>query len=225
MKTLEKTDSEIKTDVLSELKYQPSVKASDIGVLVHEGAVTLNGFVGSYGEKWDAVNATKRVRGVSAIADDIKIKLSHSTERTDSDIAADAANQIKRNTTIPAGGVQVTVREGWITLEGVVEWRYQYIAVQDVIKYLPGVKWVTNLITIKPKLAPVNIETSITAAIERNALLNAKNIQVEAAGGKVILRGMVRYYAEREEAERVAWAAPGVISVDNQLKLEWSFGA
>jgi osmotically-inducible protein OsmY len=106
-----------------------------------------------------------------------------------------------------------------------VEWRYQYIAVQDVIKYLPGVKWVTNLITIKPKLAPVNIETTITAAIERNALLNAKNIQVEATGGKVILRGMVRYYTEREEAERVAWAAPGVISVDNQLKLEWSFGA
>ena len=225
MKTLEKTDSEIKTDVLSELKYQPSVKASDIGVLVHDGTVTLNGFVGSYGEKWDAFNATKRVRGVRAIADDIKIKLSYASDRTDSDIAADAANQIKWNTTIPAGSVQVTVREGWITLEGVVEWRYQYMAAQDVIKYLPGVKWVTNLITIKPKLAPVNIETSIKAAIERNALLNAKNIQVEASGGKVILRGMVRYYTEREEAERVAWAAPGVFSVDNQLKLEWSFGA
>lgn len=225
MKTVENIDSKIKADVLSELKYQPSVKASDIGVLVHEGAVTLNGFVGSYGEKWDAVNATKRVRGVSAIADDIKVKFTYSLDRTDSDIAADAANQIKWNTTIPAGTVQVTVREGWITLEGVVEWRYQYIAAQDAMQHSPGVKGVTNLITINPKLTPVNIETSIKAAIERNALLNAKNIQVEASGGKVILRGMVRYYTEREEVERVAWAAPGVFSVDNQLKLEWSWGA
>jgi osmotically-inducible protein OsmY len=164
MKTVENIDSKIKADVLSELKYQPSVKASDIGVLVHEGAVTLNGFVGSYGEKWDAVNATKRVRGVSAIADDIKVKFTYSLDRTDSDIAADAANQIKWNTTIPAGTVQVTVREGWITLEGVVEWRYQYIAAQDAMQHSPGVKGVTNLITINPKLTPVNIETSIKAA-------------------------------------------------------------
>ena len=222
MKTLEKTDSEIKTDVLLELKYEPSVKATDIGVIVKDGTVTLNGYATSYGEKWDAVNAAKRVRGVNAVADEIKVKLTYSYDRTDGDIATNAVNQIKWSTTIPENSVQITVRDGWITLEGEVEWRYQYTAAQDVMQYLAGVKGVSNLITIKPKLAPVDISIAIKAAFERNAQLEADSIEVDTLGNNVILSGKVGNYAEREEAERVAWAAPGVYSVDNQLTYSWT---
>jgi osmotically-inducible protein OsmY len=222
---IKKSDSELKTDVLAELKYEPGVEVTDIGVLVKDGAVTLNGYVTSYGEKWDAVRATKRVAGVNAIADDIEVKLRDSVRHTDGEIAAAAANQINwSSTTIPSEGIEVTVREGRITLEGEVEWWYQKISAESAVQYLAGVKGVTNLITIKPKLSPANIETDIQSAFKRNALFDAKKIQVEASGNKVILSGKVRNYGEREEAERVAWAAPGVYSVDNQIKVEWSCG-
>lgn len=225
MKTsVEKSDSEIKSDVLSELKWEPSVKVTDIGVLVKDGAVTLNGFATSYAEKWDAVRATKRVAGVRAIADDIEVKLPDSFRRTDGDIAAAAANQIKWSTTIPSGAAQITVREGWISLEGEVEWWYQKNAAQDAVQYLTGVKGVNNLITIKSKLSAVNVKDSIESAFERSALLDAEKIQVETSGSKITLRGKVRNYAERDEAERVAWAAPGVWSVDNQIDVKWSWG-
>ena len=219
---IKKSDTELKSDVLAELKYEPSVKVTDIGVLVKDGVVTLNGYASSYGEKWDAVRAAKRVAGVKAIADDIEVKLPDSQRRTDGDIAAAAANQIDWSTTIPTGAVEVTVREGWITLEGEVEWWYQKNAAENVVQYLAGVKGVTNLITIKPKLAPAEVETAIKSAFERNALLDATKIQVETSGNKVVLRGKVRNYAERDEAERAAWAAPGVFSVDNQLQVAWS---
>jgi VCBS repeat-containing protein len=222
---LKKTDLELKTDVLAELRYEPGVEVTDIGVLVKDGAVTLNGFVTSYGERWDAVRATKRVAGVIAIADDMEVKLPNSVRRTDGEIAAAAANQINwSSTTILPEGIQVTVREGRITLEGEVEWWYQKSSAETAVQHLAGVKGVTNLITIKPKLSPANIETDIQSAFKRNALFDAKKIQVEASGNKVILRGTVRNYAEYEEAERVAWAAPGVYSVDNQIKVDWSGG-
>jgi len=221
---IKKSDTELKNDVLAELKYEPSVKVTDIGVLVKDGAVTLNGYATSYGEKWDAVRAAKRVAGVNAIADDIEVKLPYSLQRTDGDIAAAAARQIDWSTTIPTGTVKVTVREGWITLEGEVEWWYQKTSAESAVQYLAGVKGVTNLITIKPKLAPAGVENAIKSAFERSALLDAKKIQVETSGNKVVLRGKVRNHAERDEAERAAWAAPGVFSVDNQLKVAWSWG-
>ena len=221
---IKKSDTELKRDVLAELKYEPSVKVTDIGVLVKDGVVTLNGYATSYGEKWDAASAAKRVAGVKALADDIEVKLPDSQRRTDGDIAAAAANQIQWSTTVPTGAVEVTVREGWITLEGEVEWWYQKNSAETAVQHLAGVKGVTNLIAIKPKLAPAEVETAIRSAFERNALLDAKKIQVETSGNKVVLRGKVRNYAEREEAERAAYAAPGVFSVDNQLKVEWSWG-
>ena len=222
---LKKTDLELKTDVLAELRYEPGVEVTDIGVLVKDGAVTLNGFVTSYGERWDAVRATKRVAGVIAIADDMEVKLPNSVRRTDGEIAATAANQINwSSTTIPPEGIQVTVREGRISLEGEVEWWYQKSSAETAVQHLAGVKGVTNLITIKPKLSPANIETDIQSAFKRNALFDAKKIEVEASGNKVILRGTVRNYGELEEAERVAWAAPGVYSVDNQIKVDCSCG-
>jgi len=225
MKTIvEKTDTELKTDVLAELKYEPSVNITDIGVLVKDGAVTLNGFATSYGEKWNAVSATKRVAGVRAIADDIVVKLPHSQLRTDGDIAAAAANQISWFTSIPAGAAKITVRDGWITLEGELEWGYQKSDAEENIQHMAGVKGVTNLITVKSKLAATHIKAAIESAFERSALLDAEKIEVETVGNKVTLRGKVRNYAERDEAERVAWAALGVWSVDNKIDVKWSWG-
>lgn len=225
MKTItEKTDTELKTDVLAELKYEPGVNITDIGVLVKDGAVTLNGFVTNYGEKWNAVSATKRVAGVRAIADDIVVKLPSSLLRTDGDIAGAAANQISWFSSVPKGAVKVVVRDGWLTLEGELEWAYQRTDAQQNLQYLAGVKGVTNLITIKSKLSAANVKDSIETAFERSALLDAEKIQVETSGTKVTLRGKVGNYAERDEAERVAWAAPGVWSVDNQIDVKWSWG-
>ena len=215
------TDTELKMDVLAELRYEPSVRITDIGVLVKDGAVTLNGYATNYCEKCDAVSAAKRVAGVRAIADDIEVKLPDSIRRTDGEIAAAAANQIDWSTTIPRNAVEVTVSEGQITLEGEVEWWYQKDAAENAVQYLAGVRGVANLITIKPKLAPGDIETALKSALARNALLDAKTIRVETSANIVLLRGTVRNYFEREEAERVAWAAPGVLSVENQLKVEW----
>jgi VCBS repeat-containing protein len=226
-KNIKKSDLELKTDVLAELKYEPGVSVTDIGVLVKDGAVTLNGYVTSYGEKWDAVRATKRVAGVNAIADDIEVKLRDSIRRTDGEIAAAAANQINPGSTTMPAGIAVTVREGRITLEGEVEWWYQKSSAESAVQYLAGVKGVSNLITVKPRLSSADIAVDIQSAFKRNALFEAGKIQVETSGNNVTLRGKVRNYGEREEAERVAWAAAGVSSVDNEIKVEWlgSFSA
>jgi osmotically-inducible protein OsmY len=219
---IKKTDAELKNDVLAELKYEPGVHVEDIGVLVKEGAVTLNGYARSYGEKWDAVRAVKRVAGTRAIADDIQVRVPDLEQRTDGEIAAAAAKRIESSITIPQDAVKVTVRDGWIILEGEVEWWYQRNSAETLVQHLAGVKGVTNRITIKPKLASSEVATAITSAFQRNALLDANRIQVETSADKVILRGKVRNYAEREEAERAAWAASGVAAVDNQLKVESS---
>jgi osmotically-inducible protein OsmY len=223
MKTImEKSDTDIKTDVLAELKFEPCVSITDIGVLVKDGAVTLNGYATSYAEKWNAVSATKRVAGVRAIADDIVVNLPHSQLRTDGDIAIAAANQIGWFTSIPPGAAKITVADGLITLEGELEFGYQKSDAQANVQFLAGVKGVTNLITIKSKLASTHVKAAIESAFERNALLDADKIEVEISGSKVTLRGTVRNYAERDEAERVSWAASGVWSVDNKLDVKWS---
>ncbi len=221
---IEKTDVELKTDVLAELAYEPTVKVTDIGVLVNNGVVTLCGYATSYSEKWHALRAAKRVRGVRAIADAIVINLAESHKRTDADIAASAITQIDWFTTIPQGTLQVSVRDGWITLAGEVAWWYQKDAAEDVVQYMIGVQGVKNLLTIRPQAVPVDVQASITAALARNGGLDASKIHVETAGNTVTLTGKVRNHVERDEAERVAWAAPGVIAVDNQIKLEWHWG-
>ena len=217
--TIKKTDAQIKTDVLSELKYEPYVKVTDIGVLVKDGTVTLDGYATSYGERMEAVRAAMRVAGVMAIADEIKIQLIGSEHHTDTDIATAAAHHIGWSYLIPRDSIQVTVLEGWITLNGEVEWQYQKNAARNVVEHLSGVNGVTNSISIKPKVTAMGIETAIESAFKRNALLDAYKIRVETDGNKVTLRGNVRNFAELDEAARVAWAAPGVYMVDNQLTM------
>ena len=219
--TFDKTDTEIKTDILSELKYDPSLKVTDIGVLVKDGTVTLNGYATSFDEKLAAVHAVKRVAGVVAIADDIELHIPDANHRTDGEIAAAAAHKIEWATTIPKGTVEIVVRNGWIILEGEVEWWYQKNAAETVVRSISGVHGVSSSISIKPtdKIAAVGM--GIEAAIERNAMLDASKIRVEIVGSKVILHGTVRTLAQREEAERIAWAAQGVFSVEDHLAVKW----
>lgn len=219
---IEKNDTELQNDVLSELKHEPSVKVSDIGVVVKNGTVTLNGYATSYREKREAVRAAKRVAGVKAIADDIEVQLPTSYHRTDSDIAAAVINQINWSTSIPEGAVLATVRNGWVTLEGEVEWWYQKTAAGDLVKQLVGVKGVSNSISILPKVTKATVEADIQSAFKRSAILDAKHIHVQISGNKVILGGKVRNYNEIEEAERVAWSEPGVTAVENHLTVNRS---
>jgi osmotically-inducible protein OsmY len=220
--TLDKTDAEIKTDVLSELKYDPSIKVTDIGVLVKDGIVTLNGYTTSFDEKLAAVHAVKRVAGVLAIADDIELHIPDANHRTDSEIAAAAAHQIEWSTTIPKGTVGITIRNGWVILEGEVEWWYQKSAAEVSVRHLSGVRGVSNSIRVQSTAKIPAVGMDIEAAFARNALLDANQIRVEISGSKVMLHGKVRTLAEREEAERVAWAAQGVLSVEDHLAVKWS---
>jgi osmotically-inducible protein OsmY len=220
--TTERTDIQIKDDVLSELKYEPSIRSTDIGVLVQGGIVTLKGFVSSYGERWEAFRVAQRVTSVAAITNDIVVNLPESSHRMDGDIAQIAAKQIEWFLSTPTGAVGVTVKDGWLTLDGEVEWDYQRKAAQNFVQHLLGVKGVSNLIIVKPSLTVTGIETDIKSAFQRSALLDAHQIHVEISDNKVILQGKVRNYGEREEAERVAWAAPGVLSVENQITMQWS---
>jgi osmotically-inducible protein OsmY len=218
---LDKTDTEIKTDVLSELKYDPSLKVTEIGVLVTDGTVTLTGYTTSFDEKLAAVHAVKRVAGVVAIADDIELKIPDANHRTDGEIAAAAAHKIAWATTIPTGTVQITVRNGWIILEGEVEWWYQKNAAETVVRSIAGVHGVSSTLSIKATDKIPAVGMGIEAAIDRNAMLDASKIRVEIVGSKVILHGTVRTLAQREEAERIAWAAQGVCSVEDHLAVKW----
>jgi osmotically-inducible protein OsmY len=219
---LDKTDTEIKTDVLSELKYDPSLKVTEIGVLVTDGIVTLTGYTTSFDEKLAAVHAVKRVAGVLAIADDIELKIPDPNHCTDGEIAAAAAHKIVWSTTIPKGSVEITIRNGWVILEGEVEWWYQKNAAEVAVRHLSGVHGVSNSISIKSTDRIPAVGMDIEAAFARNALLDASKIRIEIDGNKVMLHGEVRTLAEREEAERIAWAAQGVSSVEDHLAVKWS---
>ena len=211
------TDQEIQADVMAELRWDPSVPATEIGVVVRDGVVTLTGTVDKFIDKWRAEEAAHRVNGVMAVANEIQVR--SIGERTDSDIAAAALQALSWNSTIPEGKVHVTVDKGWITLKGDVEWQYQRQEAERSVRRLLGVKGVTNLITVKPAATPSDLKKKIEDAMVRNAQIDAERITVEVQGSKAILRGKVRSWAEREEAERVAWLAPGITSVDNQIRL------
>jgi len=215
--TLARTDQEIQTDVLAELRWDLGTPAKDIGVAVKDGVVTLTGTVDTYLNKWRAEQAAHHVTGVTAVANDVTVRTIG--ERTDSDIAAAAVHALKWNTSIPADKIHVTVDKGWVTIKGEVEWQYQKQEVERVIRPLWGVKGVSNLITVKPLASPADLKRKIEDALVRSAQVDAKNITVEVQGSKAVLKGRVRSWAEREEAERTAWLAPGIAAVDNQISL------
>jgi osmotically-inducible protein OsmY len=216
--TLLKTDEEIQKDVLAELKWDARIQPNEIGVSVKDGIVTLTGWVDSYLKKWTAEDVAHRVDGVKGVANDIEVKLA--TERTDPDIAAAAVHALEWDAFIPSDKVKVTVSKGWVTLRGEVEWQYQKEDAERVVRRLAGVKGVTNLVTVKPRVTASELKKKIEDALVRNAEIDANKITVEVQGSKAILKGSVRSWAEREEAERVAWSAPGITEVENRITLE-----
>src|SRR6266446_776530 len=211
------TDEAIQTDVLEELKWDMRVRPNEIGVAVKDGIVTLTGWVDSYLKKMAAEQAAHRVHGVKAVANDIEVRLPSSAERTDADLAAAVLNALRWDAAIPTGTLDVTVSKGWVTLKGEVEFGFQKSDAERAIRHLSGIRGVTNLIVVKPRLSPSDLKQQIEKALVRNAETDASRITVEVQGGKVILRGTVRSYAEKQEAASSAWSAPGVSEVDNRI--------
>lgn len=212
-----KSDSELKRDVENELKWEPSVNEAHIGVTVKDGIVTLTGHVPSYAEKYGAEKSAKRVYGVKAVADELDVKLPGSANRTDEDIAQACVSALKANSSVPNEKVKVVVNSGWVTLEGEVEWQFQRMAAVDAVRHLTGVTGVSNRITIKARVSPKDVKDKIKAAFHRSAEIDARRVDIEACDGKVILHGTVRTWAERDEAQQAAWAAPGVTAVENEI--------
>jgi osmotically-inducible protein OsmY len=213
-----RSDDDIKRDVEEELKWDPDIESADIAVAVKDGVVTLTGFARSYNEKWQAEADTKRVKGVAAVANDIEVRLPALSQRPDPDIARDIVTTLKNELPYSVEEVKAVVKDGWVTLDGEVEWNYQRVRAEAAARRVRGVKRVTNSITLKPARAvPAQVKQKIEEALTRSATVDANRIIVGTNGGTVIWRGTVRSWAESQEAERATWAAPGVRHVENRI--------
>ena len=215
-----KTDIEIQKDVLDELKWEPYLSATEIGVAVKNGIVTLSGTVNSYLKKTRAEKAAKRVSGVKAVAEDIEVKYADSLLKNDTEIAETILNALKWHSAINEEKIKVKVEDGIVTLDGEVDWDFQRNSAVMQIENLIGVKRIVNNITIKSGIVPKELKQKVNSAFHRSATIDSEKINIEVAGSKVTLTGKVRSWAEKNDAENAVWAAQGVNKVENNLEID-----
>jgi len=215
-----KTDSQLHRDVLDALSFEPSLNATSIGIAVKEGVVTLTGVVTSYAERWTAERVCATVAGVRGIAENLQVILPQRQKRTDTEIAHAVLSAFKWDVNVPNERLRVKVREGWITLMGDVDWKFQRNHAESAARFITGVRGVTNLIQVKPTITPKDVRARIEQAFNRQARINSSQVQVDVQGSKVTLSGTVMAYTEREEAEDAAWSAAGVTEVTNEIQIE-----
>jgi osmotically-inducible protein OsmY len=214
---MKKTDSQLQHDVMTELEWEPSVDPADIGVAVNDGVVTLSGYVKSYPEKIAAEKAARRVVGVRALAEEIKVRFASDPKTADHEIAKRILDTLSWNVSVPDNKVDVKVEHGWVTLTGTVDWNYQSVEAKRAAGRISGVAGVSNLIEVKKLPAATDVKHLITAAFKRQADLDAASVTVVTEGNTVKLGGKVKAWNERGIAERAAWAAPGVNKVVDNI--------
>ncbi len=208
---------ELQKRVLEALDWEPGLDAARVGVAASGGVVTLTGQVQSYADRFSAERVVKRILGVKGLANDLEVRLPVDATRTDTDLATAAVRALEWDVQVPHERIKLRVAKGWITLEGEVEWQFQREAAVRAVRHLLGVRGVTNLVTLVAKPTPGDLKVRIESALRRNAELEARQIRVETRGGTVVLDGAVHSWAERDEAERAVWGAPGVVAVEDRL--------
>jgi len=215
-----KTDTQLRNDIQAELNWAPDVKTSDIGVIVKDGVVTLTGHLASYAEKYAVERAAQRVHGVKALAVELTVKLPFDNQRTDADIALAAERALEWNVLVPDDKIRPMVEKGWLSLTGEVEWEYQRGAAETAVRNLMGVTGVSNLVKVKPKVSPADVEKKIHEALSRQADREAHRLAIAVDGSQVTLRGTVHSWTERDAVQGAAWATPGVSMVVNDLLVD-----